>query len=115
MLIINKNIAHNIKRCNTPSKNFLFFFFPRVLHQIVLPSLCLRSASVVGPLFLRFKSVPSPLLIRSYEWEENGTYIGVTREEEGSYGKSIVSVFVEVGNNLAYSQPYHGKVAYLYR
>ena len=32
-----------------------------------------------------------------------------------AYGKSIVSVFVEVGNNLAYSQPYHGKVAYLYR
>jgi hypothetical protein len=55
------------------------------------------------------------LQVRSYEWEENGTYIGVTREEEGSYGKSIVSVFVEVGNNLAYSQPYHGKVAYLYR
>lgn len=42
------------------------------------------SASVVGSLFLRFKSVSSPLLIRSYEWEEYGTYIGFTWEVHGS-------------------------------
>ena len=39
-----------------------------------MPSFCLRCRS----------ALPS-LQVRSYEWEENGTYIGGTWEEEGSF------------------------------
>ena len=41
-------------------------------------------ASVVVPLCLRCSSVPDPFQVRSLEWEENGTYIGLAWEEEGS-------------------------------
>ena len=40
---------------------------------------------------VRFSFASSPILIRSYEWAKNGTYMGVTREEEGSYYFSVYS------------------------
>ena len=49
------------------------------------------------PLCLRSKSVVNPFQVRSYEWEENGTYIGVTREEHRScnFGnKDEISLFI---------------------
>jgi hypothetical protein len=42
---------------------------------------CFFFASSSPSLFLRYKSVSSPFL----RIGENGTYIGFTREEEGSY------------------------------
>ena len=42
------------------------------------PSLCLRCSSASPSLQNRFKSVPN-----------NGTYMGVTREEEGTYCFSV--------------------------
>ena len=37
-------------------------------------------SSLSGPFQVRFKSVPSPFQVRSYEWEVNGTYNGFTTD-----------------------------------
>ena len=49
-----------------------------LLFSFAMPSFSLRSTSA-----------SSPLLIRSYEWEENGTYIGGTREVHRMYKLKI--------------------------
>ena len=52
-LILKQNVTHYNKRCNTPSKNFLIFFFSRVLHQYIasaMPSLSLRYDFALGSL-----------------------------------------------------------------
>lgn len=37
------------------------------------------------PSQVRFKSVPGPFQVRSYEWEVNGTYNGFTTDLLGRY------------------------------
>ena len=50
---------NSLKWCNTPLKNFLIFFFARVLHQPI--------TSVLPSLFLRYKSAPNSMKVRSIE------------------------------------------------
>ena len=38
----------------------------------------------LAPLYLRFKSVASPLQVRSIEWEENGTYTDFGTDLQGT-------------------------------
>ena len=94
-LIINKNIAHNNKGCNTRSKNFLFFSWqeyytksitcslPRLSplnHRFLHRSLYLRYAFALGPLYLRFRSVPKNGRKMGLTRDLQGTYIGTTKE-----------------------------------
>ena len=44
---------------------------------------CLRYDFALPPLLLRFKSVSSPMQVRSLEWEVDGSHMGLTWEEEG--------------------------------
>jgi hypothetical protein len=74
MLIINKNIVHNNKRCNTLSKNFLIFFFARVLHQPI--------TSALPSLLIRFKTVPSPFHRMGEKWELHRVWLGFARESQ---------------------------------
>ena len=84
MLIINKNIAHNIKRCNTPSKNFLFFSFQEYYTRLfcLRYAFCLRCRSALPSLQVRCKSVPM-----------NGRKMGLTQEVHGRKKGEIVQLW----------------------
>ena len=68
--------------CNTPSKNFLFFFksitpiSKALITSFVMPSLSLRYRSVSPSLLIRFKSVP----ITIGSWDLHRTCKGGRRE-----------------------------------
>ena len=77
------------------SKTFNFFLskgftpfsqhplFPDFFLQIII-LFKLRYAFVMPPLFLRFKTVPNSMQVRSLEWAKNGTYKGFAWDLERS-------------------------------
>ena len=46
---------------------------------------CFRYDFALPPLLLRFKSVASPMQVRSLEWEVNGSHMGLTWDLHGTY------------------------------
>ena len=76
---------------------FITFFFPDFLLQIVTLFI-VRSAFASPSLFLRFKTVPNSMQVRSLEWAKNGTYKGFARELLGNCERGI-EIIVFMGNH----------------
>ena len=82
------------------SKTFKFFqckgITPFLLHLLspdfflqIVTLFIVRYAFALPPLFLRFKTVPNSMQVRSLEWAKNGTYKGFARELLGNYERGI--------------------------
>ena len=100
------------------SKTFNFFqckeIIPFLLHPFfsdfflqITTLFIVRSAFASPSLFLRFKTVPNSMQVRSLEWAKNGTYKGFARELLGNCerGTEIID-FMENHKNRAMKRKY---------
>ena len=91
----------NFFQCKGIIPFLLHLLFPDFLFQIVTLFI-VRSAFASPSLFLRFKSVPNSMQVRSLEWAKNGTYKGFARELLGNCERGIeIIVFMENHKNRA--------------
>ena len=80
----------NFFQCKGITPSLSHSFFPDFLLQIVTLFI-VRSAFASPSLFLRFKTVPNSMQVRSLEWAKNGTYKGFARELHGSWKEAMKS------------------------